>query len=322
MAGDIPSYKSLPIRSDAPTGSAWGVFDKDGVRDVYGTLNFITRKAVVAAREEIQTGESVVLNLPLDEPSDPCPGRRPMKHEVYSRVHGMVCSDDDLHLNTQSSSQWDGLLHYANQSLEKYYNGVDYVDAIESRTDQSLGIQALSERGGVAARGVLLDFVRYAGKHSIDYDVFSNFPISLDHIKEMITDQGLRICPGDILIIRTGLSKGIRESDPRVKGFWDRGTHIGVDPTPELIEWIWDQNLAAVASDAVAFECIPASDNSRMRLHEACLAGFGMPIGELFDLEALAALAEKNQRWSFFLTVCPLNVRGGVATIANTMAIF
>jgi hypothetical protein len=47
-----------------------------------------------------------------------------------------------------------------------------------------------------------------------------------------------------------------------------------------------------------------------------------MPIGELFDLEELSAIAEKNQRWSFFLTGCPLNIKGGAATIANTLAIF
>jgi hypothetical protein len=47
-----------------------------------------------------------------------------------------------------------------------------------------------------------------------------------------------------------------------------------------------------------------------------------MPIGELFDLEELAELAEKHQRWSFFLTVCPLNIEGGAATISNTLAIF
>jgi hypothetical protein len=57
----VPQFKDLPIRTDAPSGSAWGVFDKDGKRDVYGTLNFITHDAVVAARDEIQTGESAVL---------------------------------------------------------------------------------------------------------------------------------------------------------------------------------------------------------------------------------------------------------------------
>ena len=57
----VPKFKDLPIKEDAPKGSAWGVFDKDDKKDVYGTLNFITPEAVLAAKEEIQTGESVVL---------------------------------------------------------------------------------------------------------------------------------------------------------------------------------------------------------------------------------------------------------------------
>ena len=61
MPFTVPKFRDLPIQKDAPAGSAWGVFDKDGKKDVYGTLNFITPEAVLAAKEEIKTGESVVL---------------------------------------------------------------------------------------------------------------------------------------------------------------------------------------------------------------------------------------------------------------------
>lgn len=57
----VPKYHELPLDSKGPAGSAWGLFDRDGVRDVYGTLNFITPEVVVAAKAEIQTGESTVL---------------------------------------------------------------------------------------------------------------------------------------------------------------------------------------------------------------------------------------------------------------------
>lgn len=36
-------------------------------------------------------------------------GRRETSHSVLSDVHGAQCCDDELHFNTQSSSQWDGL---------------------------------------------------------------------------------------------------------------------------------------------------------------------------------------------------------------------
>ena len=123
---------------------------------------------------------------------------------------------------------------------------------------------ALSERGGIVARGVLLDFVRYAAQRGIAYDPLSSYAISLNQIKEMIAEEDLTIRPGDILIVRSGLSKWIRGSTPESKGPFEESKHIGVDPTPELLEWIWDHHLAAVAGDAIAFEAVPASDNSCM----------------------------------------------------------
>jgi hypothetical protein len=54
--------------------------------------------------------------------------------------------------------------------------------------------------------------------------------------------------------------------------------------------------------------------------HEVLLAGWGCPIAELLFLEDLAAWCLANKRWTFFLTSCPLNVPGGVASPANMMA--
>lgn len=52
------------------------------------------------------------------------------------------------------------------------------------------------------------------------------------------------------------------------------------------------------------------------------LAGWGMPIGELFDLEKLAATCKKLNRYSFFVCSKPNNVPGGVASPPNIVAIF
>lgn len=56
-------------------------------------------------------------------------------------------------------------------------------------------------------------------------------------------------------------------------------------------------------------------------LHEYLLALFGCPIGELWDLEALSRLCEKNKRWSFFFASAPINIRGCIATPANALAV-
>jgi len=49
---------------------------------------------------------------------------------------------------------------------------------------------------------------------------------------------------------------------------------------------------------------------------------WGMPIGEMWDLELLAEECKQQQKWTFFLTSAPLNTKGGVASPPNAIAVF
>ena len=91
--------------------------------------------------------------------------------------------------------------------------------------------------------------------------------------------------------------------------------YIGVEPTEEMAKWLWDNQFSAVAGDAVAFERSPPGRGKTaealpptVTLHQWLLGGWGMPIGELFDLEELASHCRKVGRWSFFLSSVPLKV--------------
>lgn len=70
---------------------------------------------------------------------------------------------------------------------------------------------------------------------------------------------------------------------------------------------------------SVGYETLPAL--SRPSCHEVFLAGWGMPIGELFDLRQLAAECERSKQWTFMFTSMVLNVEGGIASPANAQAI-
>jgi hypothetical protein len=84
----------------------------------------------------------------------------------------------------------------------------------------------------------------------------------------------------------------------------------GVEQSEEVLRWIWD-HFSAVAGDQPSFECWPTRES--WALHEVLLAGWGCPIGELFDLERLAEQCRREGRWSFFVASEPCNVPGGVA---------
>ena len=69
-----------------------------------------------------------------------------------------------------------------------------------------------------------------------------------------------------------------------------------------------------------AYEVFP-HENCGLSLHEVFLGGWGMPIGELFDLEELGRVCAELRQWTFLFTSMPLYVIGGVASPPNAQAI-
>jgi hypothetical protein len=63
----VPDFDRLPKVKGMPQGCAWGVFDKDGKKDVMGTLNLLTPDVVKAAVAEVKEGVSVSLKYALSK---------------------------------------------------------------------------------------------------------------------------------------------------------------------------------------------------------------------------------------------------------------
>jgi hypothetical protein len=57
----VPDYDDLPPVENMPKGCAWGLFDKDGKKDLLGTLNLLTPGVVKAAAAEVKDGVSISL---------------------------------------------------------------------------------------------------------------------------------------------------------------------------------------------------------------------------------------------------------------------
>jgi len=233
-------------------------------------------------------------------------------------------NDDIWTFNTQSSSQWDGFRHFGYQKEEKFYNGVtqDHVHGRNSVPKSNvLGVGAWAEKGGIVGRGILLDYHAWRLKHNLEHDAFATASISAETLRRVAEYQGTEIKFGDILLIRSGYMDAYRRLNPaqieeRRKVLPPSFT--GVESRPDMMEFLWT-NFSAAGADHPSFEAWPPQQTS---LHEVMLAGWGMPIGELFDLDRLAEQCEKAQRWSFFLVSQPVNVPGGVASPPNMVAIF
>jgi kynurenine formamidase len=142
------------------------------------------------------------------------------------------------------------------------------------------------------------------------------------------TRQGVRVERGDILLVRTGWRRKVSrplsrrtavaaESDPR---------RLVLLPEAGLSQdcavWLYEREVAAVAADTYAVEVIPAEDPAAtLPVHCLVIRDMGMMLGELFDLEALAADCASDGRWDFFFAAPPLKVPNGLGSPINPIAV-
>ncbi|OCK82447.1 hypothetical protein K432DRAFT_433465 [Lepidopterella palustris CBS 459.81] len=323
----LPSFDELPKVADLPQGCTWGFWDRGGVKDELGTLNLLTPEVVREAYKELSEGVSVSLGWQLNKPAAPNFNRTPLKHTLldhndFSPYHGF---DDEVTFNTQCSSQWDGLRHHSQGTTRKFYNGITKAEFKDSNV---LGIDRWSTRGGIVARGVLVDYVAYAARHSISYSPITTHRIPHTALIAAAEEQGMEFKQGDMLLVRSGFTKWYNsmsetEEDRRARDeiTASKFEYVGVEPTEESVRWMWERHFSAVAGDAPAWECLPYKPGGLL-FHDFFLSLWGTPIGEFWDLEELAATCERLGRWSFLVTSAPLNVPGGVASPPNALALF
>jgi len=161
---------------------------------------------------------------------------------------------------------------------------------------------------GIVGRGVLVDYYSWRLKNNIAYSPFATTPIPLSHLKAALVLQGTDLRFGDILIIRSGYMaayNALPQTELATLSAVNPPTFGGVEQSEEMLQWIWE-NFSAVAADMPSFECWPSQKD--YLLHEVLLAGWGCPIGELFDLEKLSDVCRETGRYSFFVTSEVCNV--------------
>ncbi|KAF2759490.1 hypothetical protein EJ05DRAFT_498701 [Pseudovirgaria hyperparasitica] len=317
--------------------------------EALGKVSILTPDVVAkAASQEIRTGRRVTVNWSLEQLEYAPFGRIPVKHSIIPILDGDAF-DDIYTFNPQQSSQWDGLRHFSQpkfvedgqRSVERVFYGGTTKTQIYNRTNSRLGIQAWASEG-IAGRGVLIDYAWWAEKQGIEYSTFSQHHVKLSDITQIAKECDIIFQRGDILIVRIGMTKEWNSWSDQAKQEYasqSNPLHAGVENSMDVLRWIWDTGFSAVAGDAISWEVripIPVdrrsfqsdvpqvfpSINPPLFLHEYLLAGWGMPIGEMFDLEALSQTCQELDRWTFFVTSAPLNMPGGVSSPPNALMIF
>jgi kynurenine formamidase len=325
----IPTYDEL--RSGAnPRGTSWDVF---GAGDQLGTLNFLTSERMLGALRLPRRGVTFNLDYPINDFDPPPYGARNIPEHVMFGANPFHFDDyvDGFYL--QASSQIDALRHIGSPQ-SGFYRGVPAEELTTSSAE--LGIQSVAQRG-ILGRGVLLDVERFLASAGRPIVQTTNHLITVADLEDTAASQSLVIEPGDILLIRTGWAHHYRE-------ILDRGqreslrkhlTVPGLIQSHEMAAWLWDHQVAMVASDNTALEAFPVAPDSPFRepatmvphthndgmLHRVLIPLLGMALGELWALEELADDCAADGVYEFLLTAKPLNLIGGVGSPPNALAV-
>ncbi|HTX00077.1 MAG TPA: cyclase family protein [Acidimicrobiales bacterium] len=292
--------------------SNWGRFGPDDER---GTLNHITAEAIAAAAASVRDGKVFELAIPIDS-TTPQPGNlRAAPVHLMSETGegqdfrgGFRYADDYVFMALQAATQWDALCHVWYD--ERLYNGFEAAET-SVRGARRCSIDKLT--GGVVGRGVLLDAPRHLGLAWLERGQQIG-PAELD---AMVAAQDVELVAGDVLLLRTGwwlryctegATKEVMSGEPGL--------------SLEAATWLAEHRIAAVAADNYAVEAIPPEDRSAvLALHLVLIRDLGMTLGEMFDLEELAADCAADGRWSFLLCAARLPFSGAAGSPTAPLAL-
>ena len=342
-----------PVRwTRRPEGSTWGDWGDD---DELGRINLLAPEKVLQGVREVQAGISFCLSLPLDFPGGTAlndrrhpPVVRPTEDmngtpDVFYNVHMSampdygdpkyvdVWADDVVTLALQYSTQWDSLAHVGAEfdadgdGVEEavYYNGyragVDLVGPTEDGQSHAhhLGLEHMAFHG-VQGRGVLVDLRHHLGD---DWK-----PVGLDTLRAVMDADGVVVEPGDVLLLHTGFATRILEwkKEPPLRELFTTCCYLDAHDDA-LLRWIAESQIAALVADNYAVEGLLGKDKDPSRhsflpLHHLCLFKLGVPLGELWYLDELAAWLRANNRSRFLLTAPPLRLPGIVGSPVTPIA--
>lgn len=300
----------------------WGRWGEDDSR---GTANLIDEAKVLEGAGLVKRGKVFSLAMPIDDSVPTYPGRSApnhyFKHSGSDVVVGnplqatkpdaVIASDDGIDMNLQGSTQWDGLGHC--QYRDTMYNGNWSGNVTGYAGDPALGIENMRE--SFVGRAVLLDFPRFQGLDNM----VPGESIDTAMLEEICEKQGVSVGAGDMVLIRTGHLK-LWDPTANMDAKWEYFLNSpGVGASG--ISWFADNDVAATASDTASFEVSPYENDDALAVHRAFLIDLGLTIGELWDLEALAADCAEDGVYEFLLIAPPLYIPSAVGSPLNPIAI-
>ncbi|HEY2991789.1 MAG TPA: cyclase family protein [Methylomirabilota bacterium] len=312
---------AIPIEGDVlkmlDSLSNWGRWGAD---DQLGTVNFITPAQRKRAASLVSEGVSVSCSRPITTDITADTTVQPMRFMVDSG-EGRDTAGLERNLQRRGAAEFIGMVFHGytithvDTPAHYFWNGRMYngrsCNLITSREGAQVEAVDLL-RDGIVTRGVLLDVAAQKGRW-----LESGEGVLPEDLEAAEKAQGVRVEPGDVLLVRTGYYARRRAEGPR-SPMKDGTPAVHVASLP----WIRERSVAMLGTDThndVTPLPYPKIGNA---LHVVSLVAMGMWLIDNGNLEELAQACAKYRRWQFMLTVAPLVLERVTGSPVNPIAVF
>ena len=130
------------------------------------------------------------------------------------------------------------------------------------------------------------------------------------------SEQGVRVEPGDILLVRTGHTRRLAELGP-----WNTPeAKAGLHPT--AASFLADREVAALGSDGNNDTAPSTTEGVGFPIHVLAINAMGVHLLDYLQFEDVAPHCEEVGRWEFLFVAAPLRIGRGTGSPLNPIAIF
>jgi len=291
--------------------SNWGRWDDARHR---GALNLLTPARVRDAARLVRSGVTVTLSRALaTEARIDVP--EPADH------HMTMLTDEDigsgsvrfakdyvgLDYHNEGHTHIDAFCHVA--FAGSFFDGTPETSVTADGADVG-AIDLLED--GLIGRGVLLDVPRVRRVAWIE----PGEHVFREDLEEAERVQGVRVGPGDILLVRTGHARRQCDLAP-----WDtRTAKPGLHPTAAT--FLGDRGVAALGSDGNNDTAPSSTEGVAFPMHVLALNAMGIHLLDYLQFEDLVRQCETEGRWEFLFMAAPLRIERATGSPLNPIAVF
>lgn len=291
--------------------SNWGRW---GDEDELGAANLITpekRKQAAAL-----VSEGIVVSLAHDVNQEPAVDASAVLTREVLRVSPTGASD-----RYEYSGSYHGTIHSHLDALDCHimyegsgYNGLSYQEVEAAGGCPRGDINA--HKDGIVTRGILFDATLLPGRATQQGWLEPGTAITYDDLVALEEIQGVRVEPGDVILLYTGR--------------WKRRAALGAWPTSDGVAgyhanvayFLKERGVAMIGHDMWNDVSPSGVENVFLPLHSLALVSLGVSIFDNLDFGRVAEVAKELGRYSFMFTAAPLRIEMGMGSPVNPLATF